>query len=273
MSLKDSLLITKPEGGQILPLVVDCPHAGLEFPDDAATIPDRAGLAASAQDAHTDVLAARVPMFGGTTLTARFSRAFIDPNRAPDDMDPLVLTPDARVALKVKPTDRGTAGYGVLWSRTRDGAPIYQAPLDASVVQARLMRFYHPYHMILGELLGSLRQKFGIVLHINLHTYPDLAAPDVDVVLGTREGDACDPAIAARAKAYLQHVGQRVALNAPYKGAEILRRHGAPRAGCHSLQLEIRHGAISGNVAHWQQIVAELAVTLASHLPARGIMR
>jgi N-formylglutamate amidohydrolase len=42
--------------------------------------------------------------------------------------------------------------------------------------------------------------------------------------------------------ATLRNLGYSVGLNHPFKGAEIVTRHGAPAAGRHSLQIEINRG-------------------------------
>jgi N-formylglutamate amidohydrolase len=61
----------------------------------------------------------------------------------------------------------------------------------------------------------------------------------VDIVLGTRDGTTCDPVFVKEVRAFLQQLGYRVAVNNPYKGMEILRRHGDPARLRNSLQIEI----------------------------------
>ena len=60
-----------------------------------------------------------------------------------------------------------------------------------------------------------------------------------DFVLGDREGTSCTPWFTQQAARILRELGYSVAINDPYKGVEILRRHGQPQQQRHALQLEI----------------------------------
>ena len=60
-----------------------------------------------------------------------------------------------------------------------------------------------------------------------------------DFVVGDRDGTSCDRAFTHGVRDILKGMGYRVALNNPFKGAEILKRHGKPANGRHSLQLEV----------------------------------
>ncbi len=63
--------------------------------------------------------------------------------------------------------------------------------------------------------------------------------PRADIVLSDREGETCAPAFLEAARSLLTAEGFNVAVNDPYKGAEIVRRYGRPGEGRHSLQLEV----------------------------------
>lgn len=269
MSLLDILTIQRASGPQEMPLVIDVPHAGTWFPDDAPMAGDRAALAAAHADTGTDALCARAPSFGATCLIAKFARLYVDANRAADDM------------VGLRPSEWGKRGHGVVWTHGSDGAFLYESALDTDVIAARLRTAYHPYHMILSELISAKRQKFGSVIHLNLHSMPAQSAPDMDVVLGDRDGESCAPKETKRAKLYLESLGLKVALNTPYRGAEIVRKNGQPRAGIHSLQVEInRKNYLNADATidpvrliQWQQIVAEMGVTIAAHLPGAPQLR
>ena len=60
-----------------------------------------------------------------------------------------------------------------------------------------------------------------------------------DMVLSDREGRSCSAGFIAQARRILLDLGFSVAINDPFKGAEILRQHGNPDAGVHSLQIEV----------------------------------
>jgi len=58
-------------------------------------------------------------------------------------------------------------------------------------------------------------------------------------VLGDRDGTTCDPGFTEFVRAALAGMGYRVKVNDPYKGVELVRAYSDPKAGRHSLQVEI----------------------------------
>ncbi|MFN5616109.1 MAG: N-formylglutamate amidohydrolase, partial [Brevundimonas sp.] len=81
-----------PEVGPT-PLVFASPHSGDLYPDDLYADPDlpQASLR-SAEDALIDRIAAPAAASIGTPLLCGlFGRAYVDLNRAPDDLDPLAI--------------------------------------------------------------------------------------------------------------------------------------------------------------------------------------
>jgi N-formylglutamate deformylase len=67
--------------------------------------------------------------------------------------------------------------------------------------------------------------------------YPGIA--HADFVLGDRDGTTCDPAFTARVAETLRGMGYDVRINDPYKGVELVRAFSDPKAGRHSLQIEV----------------------------------
>ena len=60
-----------------------------------------------------------------------------------------------------------------------------------------------------------------------------------DFVLGDRDGSTCAPAFTSLVAETLAGMGYDVAINDPYKGVELVRKHGRPAEQRHSLQIEI----------------------------------
>jgi N-formylglutamate amidohydrolase len=60
-----------------------------------------------------------------------------------------------------------------------------------------------------------------------------------DFVLGDRDGTTCDPAFTGFVRGVLAGMGYKVKVNDPYKGVELVRAYSEPKAGRHSLQIEI----------------------------------
>ena len=59
-------------------------------------------------------------------------------------------------------------------------------------------------------------------------------------MLGDRDGTTCDPAFTQTVADTLRQLGYAVAINDPYKGVEIVRKHGRPAENRHSLQVEVK---------------------------------
>ena len=112
----------------------------------------------------------------------------------------------------------------------------------------RIRRFHAPYHEAIQTLLNETHAKFGRVYHINCHSMRAVAGKQsddgegsvrADFVLGDRDGTSCDPAFTERVRATLAGMGYQVKVNDPYKGVELVRAYSNPKAGRHSLQIEI----------------------------------
>ena len=229
----------------LIPLVFDSPHSGERYPDDFDPLPPRA-LVRQAEDTHVARLWSHVTDVGATLLEAEFPRAYIDPNRSLDDVDPALLADAWHVP--VRPTRKTEQGIGLVWRLARDGTALYARKLLAAEVRARIDRYYAPYHDELASLIDARHHAFGAVWHIDCHSMPavgDRRADDPgrerrDFVLGDRDGTTCDGAFTQFVADRIAALGYSVAINDPYKGVEIVRRHGRPAERRHSLQVEIK---------------------------------
>lgn len=227
-----------------IPLVLDSPHSGEDYPDDFDHAPPRAEVR-RAEDSHVARLYRRAPQFGATLLEANFPRAYIDPNRALTDIDPELLADTWPGPIA---TSRKTEqGIGLVWRLARNGAPMYARKLAAAEIERRIERCYLPYHAALAAELDAAHRAFGAVFHLDCHSMPavgDANADDpgrirADFVLGDRDGTTCARDFTRIVASVLEDTGYSVAINDPYKGVEIVRRHGRPAENRHSLQVEI----------------------------------
>jgi N-formylglutamate deformylase len=182
---------------------------------------------------------------GATLIEARFPRAYIDPNRSLDDLDPDLIA-DAWDG-PLQRSRKTEQGIGLVWRLARGGVPLYGRKLRAAEIRGRIERFYVPFHAALSAELDALHRRFGAVWHVDCHSMPavgDVNSDDPgrardDFVLGDRDGTTCAAEFTATVAATLRDLGYQVAINDPYKGVEIVRRYGRPAAGRHSLQIEI----------------------------------
>lgn len=230
-----------PAAGIEIPLMLDSPHSGRDYPDDFAHACPRDALE-RAEDNYVDVLLDGVVGHGATLLCALFPRTYIDVNRAEDDIDIDLLA--ERWPGPIAPTARSHAGIGLIRRVVRPGLPVYDHPLNVAEIQTRLNRYYHPYHTVLHERIDDLHYRYGQVWHLNMHSMPSLpltplSVPQPDFVIGDRDGTSCNLDFRHFMRETLKAMGYRVAINHPYKGVEIIRRTARPDTGRHAIQLEI----------------------------------
>lgn len=232
-----------PEGEPI-PLVLDSPHSGTEYPEDFDHAPSR-DIVRQAEDTHVEALYAAAPRIGATLVEALFPRAYIDPNRHSSDIDPALLAdPWAGPMTSSRKTE---LGIGLVWRLAHGGLPMYERKLSSAEVRRRIIDYYLPYHASVAAALDQRHAAFGAVWHINCHSMPavgDVMSEDpgrarADFVLGDRDGTTCAAEFTAFVAETLTRLGYEVAINDPYKGVELVRMHGRPAERRHSIQIEI----------------------------------
>ncbi len=232
------------ERAPAVPVVFDSPHSGRERPPDFDSELPESTLRQS-EDAYVEELFGEAPGMGAVLLEALFPRCYVDVNRTPDDLDPALLATPWPEPLH--PSGKTMRGTGLIWRRIPPDREIYDRPLTVAEVQARIDRYWQPYHAALQEALDERHGRFGAVWHVNCHSMPswgdatteDGPVPRAQFVLGDRDGTTCEPAFTAFVAERLRTFGYEVKLNDPYKGVELVRRHGRPGESRHSLQVEI----------------------------------
>lgn len=245
LSYRLDVIDAYPQAEASAPLVLDSPHSGTTYPPDFAANANYGALR-TAEDTWVDDLWGDATAYGVPLLAAQFPRAYIDANRAEEEIDPLLLSeewPGKRVdSPKVK------LGKGLIWRMLDDGTPLYDRKLSIEEVQHRIESCWRPYYAQLSALIDAAHARFGKVWHINCHSMPSVAGafatdqPGLvhpDFVLGDRDGTTGDPAFREFVAANLRARGYHVTVNDPYKGVELVRRFGHPAEGRNSLQIEI----------------------------------
>jgi N-formylglutamate deformylase len=226
-------------------LVLDSPHSGEWYPDDFDHDPPR-DIVRRAEDTHVARLWRSAVALGVTLVEANFPRAYIDPNRSLADIDTELLS-DAWPE-PVTPSRKTQQGIGLVWRLARGGTPMYARRLSSAEVRSRIDTCWRPYHDMLDAAIDARHAAFGGVWHVNCHSMPavgDALSDDpgrerADFVLGDRDGTTCESAWTDLVARTVRGMGYSVAINDPYKGVEIVRKHGRPGANRHSLQVEIK---------------------------------
>jgi len=228
------------------PIVFASPHSGRDYPQDLLRNSrlDRHALRQS-EDSYVDLLFDDAPNYGAPLLRALFPRAYVDVNRARDELDPRMFA-DALPRDADSRSSRVIAGLGVIPRIVADGHDIYSRKLFYTDAQRRLTTCYDPYHAALSTLIEDARSQYGYVVLIDCHSMPSAGGlplragePRIDLVLGDRFGSSCAPSITDLAEHTLGALGYEVARNAPYAGGYVAASYGRPKSGVHVLQIEI----------------------------------
>jgi N-formylglutamate amidohydrolase len=224
-------------------LVFASPHSGRVYPADLLARAQVDALTLrSSEDAFVDLLIADAPRFGAPMITTEVPRAYVDFNRAVDELDPALIENVARGGLN----PRVASGLGVIARVVANGRPIYRARLPRAEAEARIARFWRPYHAALDEVLHRQRARFGQVVLCDMHSMPHEAIcahrARPEVVLGDRYGAACAPPVLDRIEAVFRRAGLKVLRNAPFAGAYVAQHYGRPSSGMHAVQIEIDRG-------------------------------
>ena len=226
------------------PVVFSSPHSGRDYAAEflKASILDP-HMIRSSEDAFVDDLFRAAPEHGAPLLTARAPRAFIDLNRAVDELDPAVIEGISRSPHN----PRVASGLGVIPRVVAGGRPIYRGKLSLAEAEDRLARHWHPYHAALKALTDESHTQFGQAILIDCHSMPHEAIesharpglPRPQVVLGDRFGAAAARDVINQVEAAFIRAGLRVSRNAPFAGAYITQAYGRPSRGFHVVQVEI----------------------------------
>jgi N-formylglutamate amidohydrolase len=269
-----------------VPLIFNSPHSGRIYPSTF--------LAASRLDAHTlrrsedafvEELFAFVTDLGAPLLHAHFPRAYLDVNREPYELDP-VLFRDGLPHYANTQSVRVVGGLGTIARIVSESDEIYREPLSVGAALERINRLYTPYHETLAALLLDAKREFGLAALIDCHSMPSNPIADQgtgrpDFVLGDRFGTSCSGELTRLAASQLKELGYAVALNKPYAGGYITEHYGRPHKAQHVLQIEINRALYMDETtfeksAGFEQLRASLETmvrTLVPGVPGLAIPR
>lgn len=226
------------------PVIFASPHSGRDY---ASAFLDQtlldARLIRSSEDAYVDLLFDAAPIYGAPLLTARLPRAYLDLNRAPDELDPALIDGIARAPHN----PRISSGLGVIPRVVANGRPIYRGKLTLDEARRRIAGVWHPYHNALRQLIDENQAQFGQAILIDCHSMPHEAIEAharpgharPDVVLGDRFGAAAGQDVMDHVESAFAAAGLRVARNSPFAGAYIAQAYGRPSRGNHVVQVEV----------------------------------
>lgn len=235
--------INQPRIGD-LPLVVASPHSGDIYPADlleaSSLTPHELRRS---EDCYVHELIEGAAELGIVSIRALFPRAYVDVNREPYELDPLLFDEDLPDYANQR-SPRVAAGLGTLARVVANGRPIYRRKLAVWEGLERLERCYIPYHQALRNLIDERLERHGFCVLLDCHSMPSLlpgpgGEPPAQVVLGDCHGAAAGASLVDLALRSFRSLGYRVAYNSPYAGGFVTRQYGRPERGVHAVQIEL----------------------------------
>jgi N-formylglutamate amidohydrolase len=226
-----------------LPVLVSVPHAGRDYPDEvfaALRLPRTALL--RLEDRYADLLARKLVQAASPVIVAHRARAWIDLNRDEGDLDVDMVRGADRVNYP-QPGAKQRGGLGLVPRRLSGDGDLWKHPFELADIEHRITSFHRPYHDQAADILARMHAKFGVAILLDLHSMPPIRQPHGGTapkfIVGDRFGQSAGSQYPGLLIEQIRMRGHGAALNHPYAGEYILRRHSKPRANIHALQLEI----------------------------------
>jgi len=224
------------------PLVIDVSRSGTRYPPDFLP-PAPFDILHTKISPHVDRVVLPSATEGATILIAEFPPSYVDPNRPIDDIDPEVL--DGEWPSPIHPLKASLqSGSGLIHTLGSNYEPLYKQKLAVGAGQRRIGDYYNPYHEALADLIEKKRLQYGVAFQLSCHSMSSVGPRDgvqrPQICLGDLDGTTARvDYLELVANVFREH-GLEVALNKPFRGNELLRRHASPSTGIYSLQVEMR---------------------------------
>jgi formiminoglutamase len=197
------------------PVLISIPHGGYKIPPEVKDL-----VILSKKDLFDDSDPYTIDIYDIDSMAEKViktevARAFVDLNRAPDDLPP--KNPD-----------------GVVKTVTCFGVPIYKKPLDKKTIDALLKKYYYPYHKQIKEAIKNKNIKIALDCH-SMAINPPKIAPDSGekrptICLGNVYGKSCDYKTTEKLReAFMQAFNlpaEEVTINKPFAGGYITKTYG-----------------------------------------------
>jgi N-formylglutamate amidohydrolase len=245
--------VAEPAGSDTRAVVLSVPHAGRDYPLELlANLRVPADKLLKLEDRYADLLVRQeAGVAGFATITAHRARAWLDLNRGPEDLDRtmLVETKGGIAAALTRRLSgqilsaRARGGLGLIPRRLPDCGELWARPIDVAEAEARLRQYHAPYHSALSVALSARRKALGAAVLLDVHSMPPLTPEwgeyPADIVIGDLFGMSAPDRLVAPMMELARAHGFTPALNNPYAGGYVLRRHGRPANSVFAIQLEV----------------------------------
>lgn len=225
------------------PVIIESPHHSLFFPEDAVNYNNETPAASGMVDRYVGDLVLPLKELAPVLLN-NMSRLYIDANRARDCINVKRVQPPLRELNVDGDNQYSRADIWLIPTLGLEQKRPKVAKPDEATIQERL-KIWELYHQQVHDLIESRHQQAGEILHLSMHSFPGSlmreseVLKDYDVILGTLDDTTADPAITGYIKECFEQQGYRVLVNQILRGGELVRQHGDPENGRHSVQIEM----------------------------------
>ena len=199
----------------MFPVLISIPHGGWKIPPEVKDI-----VLLSKKDIFDDSDPFTIDIYdigkkAKKVIKTDIARAFVDPNRAPDDLPP--KNPD-----------------GVVKTKTCYGVQIYRKPLNKKLINLLLEKYYYPYHDQIKQAVKRKEIEIAFDCHSMAAIAPEIS-PDVGqkrpaICLGNVYGKSCDFDTTEKLRrAFVEafHLDDNeVTINKPFSGGYITKIYG-----------------------------------------------
>lgn len=210
------VLISMPHNGQCIPQYI------------AQTMTDCAKEVADT-DWYLDSLYDFAQSLKVYTLVPKYSRYVIDLNRNPNGESLYIGENNTELC----PTS----------SFNLDDIYLKNQKPSSQEVQKRVHEYWRPYHQVLANTLGQLKQQYGKVVLLDAHSILSqvprfFSGTLTDFNFGSADGISCDENLLEAIK-QINLAPYSCIFDGRFKGGYITRAYGKPSENIHAIQLEL----------------------------------
>lgn len=224
----------KPAYGQVIrgdaPILVATPHTGVIVPEELKVHEAWKAIDGRLSDPAGVALLAAARELGVTTIAAAVHPCVIDFN----------------VALDSRPLSQRLNRTGLCRTHTSRGEALYAPGFEPSEeeVEARVERYWQPFHAALTAELLRLRELHGNVLLLTSHASSWLSpyrshSCTTDCNAGTHQGASCDRRLVSALTEAVQGFGRSWVVNGKLADVFAAQRYGMPANGIHVIEVEV----------------------------------
>ena len=224
---------------KLVPIIISIPHSGSTYSQNFLKniLLNKKELQYS-EDNYVDKILGNT-LNNISYVKANFPRSFIDVNRSPLELDPLMISSEIPV-FDTSNFSKVKNGIGVIHRVSYYGNEIYDRLLTRREVINRLLRCYFPYHNALKSIIKKVKKKHDTIVVLDFHSMPTkFLNNNVDFVVGNNFNLSSKNFFSSKLINYLDFYNYSSCINNPFSGGFITKFYGKPMKGVNVLQIEI----------------------------------